>query len=349
MSIFSNPAFQIAINGSAVEGLLHASIVSSNCFSSDSFSITFAMGRYPLSSITFWSTLSSAIIDVSVAAASNCIPQELVSGPIDMVHIDPINRVVSIEGRYLSSRLIDSYRQQDFVNQTASEVVSAIAVHHGLNPVVTATSANVGRYYGDGYTRLSLGQFSRLRSDWDVVVQLARENSFDVFVQGQSLFFRPSLSNATPVRISFGDLKSIRFEQALTGSSETTARIQSWNSQMMESYDSQLTSASATSQPFLFSEANFTAEQVTASSSRYSAELGRLGLVLQMEMPWLLQLSPRDLILIDETGTPLDAIYRIDSLERHYSTTAGSTQIVRAAIIDNPASETGADVTPGQT
>ena len=35
--------------------------------------------------------------------------------------------------------MIDSYRQQDFVNQSASEIVSAIAQYHNLQAVVTPT------------------------------------------------------------------------------------------------------------------------------------------------------------------------------------------------------------------
>ena len=113
--------------------------------------------------------------------------------------------------------MIDAYRQQDFVNQTASEVVSSIAQYHGLTPVVTATSGSVGRYYGDGFTRLSLGQFSRIRSDWDLVVELARENGFDVFVQGATLYFQPANPmNAMPVHLALQEVKTIRFQQALT-------------------------------------------------------------------------------------------------------------------------------------
>jgi hypothetical protein len=207
---------QVSLNGTLIEGLLHASIVASNCFSSDSYALTFAMGSSPLNDIAFWSSLSDAYIEIGIPVNNGPTSQSLISGMIDTVLVDPIRRTVAIEGRDLSSTLIDGYSQQDFVNQTASEVASTIALNHGLTPVVTSTSSNVGRYYGDGYTRLSLGQYSRLRSDWDLVVQLARENGFDVFVQGLSLFFQPSASlDDIPIHIAFHDVKSIRFEQTL--------------------------------------------------------------------------------------------------------------------------------------
>jgi hypothetical protein len=334
---------QAIVNGSPVQGLLQASIVTSNCFSSDSYALTFATGPLPLGDIGFWSSLSSAYVEISVIAASQPTSPNLISGMIDSIHFDPIAGIVAIEGRDLSSSLIDSYRQQDFVNQTASEVTSTIASYHSLTPIVTATSSNVGRYYGDGYTRLSLGQFSRLRSDWDLVVQLARENGFDVFVQDRALYFQPSTdSGSIPFHIALRDVKTIRFEQTLTIGSNATARVQSWNSQNMTSYASNAASDDsdaaqagdiANKQPFLFSASNFTSQQVTDSAGRYAAEIGRLGTMLRIEMPWNLLLSPRTTILIDETDSIFDTIYKIDHIERHYSTTSGSSQIIRAAVL----------------
>ena len=340
---------QISVNGGPIQGLLHASVALNNCFSSDSYTLTFAMGPVPLGDTIFWSSLSTAYVEINVIAADEPTAQCLISGMIDTIHVDPIQGTVAIEGRDLSSSMIDAYRQQDFVNQTASDVATTVASYHGLTPVVTATSGSVGRYYGDGYTRLSLGQFSRIRSDWDLMVELARENSFDVFVQGSSLFFQPSISSDTaPVHIALRDVKAIRFERTLTIPSSAQARVQSWNSQNMASYDgksagtsgnaTQSSSAASTTstgndQPFLFSGSNFTSQQASDSAVRYAAEIGRLGTLLHIEMPWDLALSPRTEILIDETKSIFDNTYKIDNIERHYSTTTGSSQIIRAVLV----------------
>lgn len=336
---------QIALNGSPVYGLLHASLVTTNCFSADSFALTFAMGASPLADIAYWSSLSSAYTEISVIDTNSVVSQDLITGMIDSVSIDPIQGTVAIEGRDLSSSMIDAYSQQDFVNQTASEVISTIARYHGLMPVVAATSGNVGRYYGDGYTRLSLGQFSRIRSEWDLVVELARENSFDVFVQGTTLFFQPANSaTVIPIHLAFRDVKTIKFQQALTIASGSTAQVQSWNSQQMASFNSNSQggadvsqgSASASARPFLFSASNLTSQQVTDTAGRYAAELSRLSTVLHAEMLWNLALSPGTLIFVDETGSPFDTTYQIDCIERHYSTTSGSTQTIRAIIANSP-------------
>jgi prophage tail gpP-like protein len=164
----------IAINGSPIGGLLHATIQSSNCFSADKYALAFAMGAPPLGDINFWSSMATGYVEVAVSEVFGMTSLKLITGMIDAVVIDPINGTVGIDGRDLSASLIDSYRQESFVNQTASEVVSTVARNHDLLPVVSPTTLTVGRYYGDGYTRLSLGDFSRLRSDWDLVVELAR-------------------------------------------------------------------------------------------------------------------------------------------------------------------------------
>lgn len=326
----------VAIDGVATIGLLHAAITSTNCFSADSYSLTFAMGDPPLGDIAMWSALTSGCVEVFTGSAPEPASTSLITGMIDSVHVDAINGIVAIEGRDLSAALVDFYGQDDFVNQTASEVVATIANRHGLAAVITPTSGFIGRFYGDGYTRLSTGQFSRLRSDWDLVVELARENQFDVFAEGSRLFFQPS----SPIPPTFTPItprmvQSMRFNRSLAVAASATARVQSWNSQTMACYDSGANVSSepmaeSTNQPFLFSMSNFTSAQVTESSARYTAELRRLQTTLHIEMPWDLRIAPRGGILLSETASMFDGLYLVDSIERYYSSTSGSRQTIRA-------------------
>jgi hypothetical protein len=333
---------QVTVDGSRIPGLLRASIATTNSFSADTFSLVFAMDPRPSGDMTFWSMLSAGCVTVTAATspAYGTGHGDLITGMIDTVHINPIRGTVAVEGRDLSSSMIEAYRQQDFVNQTASEVVSVIALHHNLHPIVTPTNARVGRYYGDGYTKLSLGQFSCLQSDWDLLVQLARQHDFDVFVLGRSLYFQPATASAgAAVPISIREIQNIRIERNLNLASPATVKVHSWNSQNMSAYrsrDPRSDSEGSTDQvsggqsPFLFSGANYTPHQVDDLARRYAAELGRLNTVLELDMPWDLSLSPRAVVLLSDTTSPLDTTYQIDSIERHYSSTHGSTQMLRA-------------------
>ena len=204
---------QVAIDGQRISGLFSANISTTNSFSADTYSIMFALKADASHDVAFWSSIKSGCVSVTAVDASSYgyLGQDLITGLIDTVHLNPNQGTVCIEGRDLSASMIDLYRQQDFVNQTASEIVSTIAGIHNLQPVVTPTVENVGRYYGDGYTRLSLGQFSRLQSDWDLVVQLARHNNFDVFIQGTVLYFQPAAGfDGVPTRIGLRDVQSAR-------------------------------------------------------------------------------------------------------------------------------------------
>ena len=329
---------QVSVNDTPVPGLLQANITTTNYFSANSFSLTFVLTEISLAHLTSWVGPSAPF--VTVADASSPILTELITGTADSLVIDPILRTIWIEGRDLSARLIDSYSQRDYVNQTASEIVETIAQDHGLIAQTTATSGNVGRYFGDGFTKLSLGQFSRMRSDWDLVAQLARELNFDTFVQGTTLVFQPAAdASNVAVQICPGGVTAMRLERNLAIEPGAKVSVQSWNSQQMASYcaassDTSLASSSgttvATPQGYLFSRSNLTSSQTDVVKLQYSNEIGRLGTILHVDMPLNLDISARSLVLLQGTDTSFDGLYQIDSVERRYSSITGSNQTLRA-------------------
>jgi hypothetical protein len=322
-------------------GLMRASVLSTNDFSADSYSLTFALGDETFTNAVFWSTVSSALIEIGAVSSpgSDACYQTLITGNADTIEIDLIRRTVGVEGRDLSSRLVDSYRQQDFVNQTASEIAATIAVSQGLIPVVSPTVGIIGRYYGDGFTRLSLGQFSRSQSDWDLIVQLARENDFDTFVQGSSFYFQPTNGfSGSPIPVAPQDVQRMRIHRNLGVSAGIAAQVQSWNSQDMMAYHgasygdglNNEVGQERINQRFLFLGRNFTPTQASEYASRCLSELSRLANVLTFEMPWDMAFAPRATLLLLNSGTAFDATFKIEAVERVFSSTTGSTQLVRA-------------------
>jgi hypothetical protein len=332
-------SLRVSINGSLVDSILSASIVTTNYFSADIFSLTLALD--PASGLTmdYWSETPSLYIEIGDSTLDDSTPTGLITGRADSVSIDPIRRTISIHGRDLSSSLIDSYRQQEFINQTAGEVVAQIALSHKLIPVVTSTPERIGRYFGDGYTRLSLGQYSRHRSDWDLVVDLARENGFDAFVRDRSLFFQPSDPNGLPlIVLSVNDVTHLSIERALNIDPSRTVRVQSWDILKATVYESGPAGVAAVAanaaltevQPYLFSAPNFTSGQVLSCAERYYAEINRLQTVLEFEMPWDQALAPRSRLVFHDLDVTAGSQFIIDSIERRYNTLSGSSQHVRA-------------------
>ena len=329
----------VSVDGRIIRGLLRASISSNNYYSSDSFSIGFAAGQPPLEDIDAWLAMANGLITVSQQSADFVDTHEIISGRADSIEADPIFKTVSIDGRDLSASLIDSYAQQDFVNQTASEVVSSIAAQYNLLPQVTPTQGNVGRYFGDGYTRLSLGEFSRFRSNWDLIVELARSENFDVFVQGASLFYQPAaslLNNSIIVRPT--DVIRLRLQQNLCVTQASGVKIQSWNAQQTSAYvaaagDGQSPSRAVLpnqSPAYLFSSPNLTASQTDTYAQRYAREVNRLRAIVDIEMPWDLAICPRYVLLLEGFSASVDGPYIVDCVDRHFSSTSGSFQSIKA-------------------
>ncbi len=330
---------QSYLDGRLVSGLLRASVTSTNCFASDTYSLTYSLGLQAAGDANYWCSTSSAYMELTVDAVSQGTPTLMISGMVDAIHIDPIQHLVTLEGRDLSSLMVDAYRQQEFVNQTASEIVTSIAQSHNLESAVAATVGAVGRYYGDGYTKLSLGQFSNCQSEWDLVAQLARDNSFDAYVQHKTLFFQASSSwKSAPIIISTNDLLGLRIERNLSLLGSVSAKVQSWSSQNMAAYQSSeapdkalVEVSSGNNTPsFLFSASNSTPQQVSDAAERYTTELSRLGTMLHLEMPFNLAIVPRLAFLLQGTMSNLDTFYMIDTVEWTYSPLSGSIQTVRA-------------------
>lgn len=90
----------------------------------------------------------------------------------------------------------------------------------------------------------------------------------------------------------------------------------------------------ADTQSYLFSQSNLTSQQVGQSALQYAAEVSRLRNVLHLEMPWDLTISPRTQIYLEGTNSALDGLYRVENVDRHFSSMSGSTQQVRASLND---------------
>lgn len=332
-------SISLFLSGQKINGLMQVTITSNNYFSCDCFSFTIASDPSSLESLDQLTDLASGPIELRTDPSDDCDATTLLCGTADRASVDPIVGVFSAEGRDLSSALIDSYVQQDFVNQTASEVVATIAGEYGILAEVIPTVGNVGRYFADGYTRLSLGDFSRYRSNWDLIVELAREQDFDVYMNGLTLYFGPAaLAVSNPVQLRLHDVISMQFHQNLRLNAPLAVAVQTWDSQQARASRGVASSAStavmgsgtSSGMSYLFSQPNLTPEQADARAAMYVREVCRLGTQVRIRMPWNININPRSVISVTGSGTSFDGLYTVDLVERMYSTTAGSLQLVTA-------------------
>ena len=116
-------------------------------------------------------------------------------------------------------------------------------------PIVSKTTGTVGRYYQNEHDRLTLDQFSSSMTEWDLLVFLARQEGFDVFVEGQMLYFQPS-TNVTDIALTLrpSDVLGIRLGRVLTLARGIQVVVKTWNSRQNTAF-TQKTVASGSGEP----------------------------------------------------------------------------------------------------
>lgn len=320
-TLITQPA--VLVNGLAIDGLLAVEIVSSRSFSADTFIVRAAISTQGLTNTTFWTTLQSAYIEIFTADRATL----LISGKLDHLSLDVINGTALLEGRDLSALLMDTTPRADYVNQSASEIVSAIAIQNGLVPQVAATKGASGRYFADNFTRFSLNRFARLRSEWDVVVALARENQFDIYVRGQALYFQPAEPIVPPIILTTADITALRLDRMTWIEQAPNIQVSSWNSQYKNAYLNEDTLPSG-SAPYSFGAPNLTSQQVSDAAIRYSAEIAAMRETLVLELPWVIPITPQHSILLAGIDPFIDGLHRIQRIETRYNSRHGSVQTI---------------------
>jgi phage protein D len=159
----------------------------------DTFRVEFVASRLPSETSPSW-FVTQANIKVEIRAD---LPSEdsamlasqyarLLQGYVDTVELDPVAGTLTISGRDNTGVLIDTPSTASYKNQTASDVVKAIAGAHNFTPVVVATTTTVGSYYQHDKAH----QHDR-GSEWDLLCWLAEREGFVVYMQADELHFEP--------------------------------------------------------------------------------------------------------------------------------------------------------------
>ncbi len=168
----------------------------------------------------------------------------LITGYVDNVTIDPLHQTAHISGRDLSSGLIEARTHETFANRTSSDIATLLAGRHGLGANVQQTTTPVGRYWQLEHDRITLDQFSRATTEWDLLVGLAEREGFDLWVSGQTLNFVPTPTAVSPDSVLRSattlngppNLTGLRLERSLTLAQVLTVTVKSWNSRMAQTF-----------------------------------------------------------------------------------------------------------------
>jgi len=344
------PLLRILINGVAASGAIDAEVIANSHYAADRFAVTFAAGADPLFGTAAFASASTLLVDVQMGLAPAGLPaivgtwRSMVVGQADSVEIDPVQGAVRLEGRDLTAALIEARTQETFANRTASEIATLLAQRHGLIPAVSPTTTPVGRYYQLEHDRITLNQFSRATTEWDLLVFLAEQEGFDVFVRGTTLHFQPPAPAAPPAAIlrfrptpdGPANLIDLRMERHLTLARDIEVTVKSWNARQNKAFTQ---TARATKgdggismQPrrYVFVRPNLTLNEALQYAQHKLAELSRHERVILATMPGELSITPRGTVRLAGSGTAFDQVYYVDEVARRISMQSGFIQTVRA-------------------
>lgn len=341
------PRLRVLADKTLIDGALSFTITSMNNRQADQFNAQFALVTGSKFSADWWSsqTRIRLTLQAGMADATGAVDAwtTLLVGDCDIVDIEMGTGVVRVAGRDLTALLIDQKIAQTYQNQTASQVANSLANEVGLTPNVATTSTLIGRYYRADHTHTALDQFSEANTQWDLLVYLAGQEGFDVWVDGNTLNFQPAPKNPNIFNLPYieGDVPqfggmSLDLHRAMTLAKDVEVQVRSWDSQHKNGFTVKLrgsikTNAGAVEklappQTYVFVKPGLTRAQAQIFAQQKLAEISRHERVVSLKMPGNLAVSVRDMVSLSGTQTDFDQSYYIDLLQRQMDIRQGFVQ-----------------------
>jgi phage protein D len=257
----------------------------------------------------------------------------LITGEADRLEIDIGRGEVRVEGRDLTSRFIEAPTQESFENQTASDIVKTLAARRGLISAVTPTFTTIGRDYQSSYSRTTLDQHARATTEWDLLIRLAEGEGFDVWVDGQVLYFAPPDQTSSLVKLTPSDCLSVQLERLMSLSGGVSVSVKSWDCRGQTGVLQTATSTSEEApKSYVVVRPNLSAETAQAEARKLLIQMCQHERGVRVEMPGDLTTQPRDLLALASTGTDFDGLWTVSSVERRISFRNGFVQTLQARL-----------------
>ncbi len=312
MTAVRQPRLQVLADGAALPGAVSAEVHSNNHLAADRFRVRFAaQGLNPAD--------LGGRLDVQVGLDGGW--SSLLLGTADSVHFDPIRGTLDVEGRDLSAALVEARVDETFANRTSSEVAELLAARHGLEADVTATSVTIGRLYGSDREQLTMGQFARAATEWDLLAALARQEGFDLFMDGARLHFGP-VDGADPVVLPVGGCVSMEMEHRLA-LADVQVQVRSWGTRAGTVVSA---TAGAGSRRHGVVRPNLPQDEAQKLAERTLADLRRHEWAAHVVMPGELALTARSRVQVQGAGAGWDQVFAVSEIGRQLDVRRGFSQ-----------------------
>lgn len=354
-----SPRGAVKVNGALVDAWVSIEVDNNAFRAADTFRVEFAAFDLPAANGISWFSAQAAI-EVELFAVEDwrgsggyypAAGDRLILGQTDDIEFDPLAGTLSISGRDLTAALIDTKTNEGFLNKTASQIVAILAARHGLTPIATATTALVGTYYSQNHISQT-----QERSEWDILVELADFEDFDVFVTGRELHFQPRpkdngdryaivyrLPGVDPVPSS--NTTAVRFDRSLTISKGVVVTVRSWNAKQKKGFEASWPRAPKSTKPgqsgaadpikYHYTIAGLTQDQAQQRAQRYYEQITKHMVTMNADLPADDLLTCSVVVQVRGTDTAWDQDYYPESVKRSMSVAEGYRMTVTAKNISS--------------
>lgn len=368
VSSVRSPRLQVRAAGFTFKGAYEADVQVNNRLQAARFSVSFACEvDEPDHDAKWWGEQKDVPVEVYVGFKENDGEPDwtlLLSGTTDDIHYHPEQGVVRIEGRDLSSRLIDARTRETFTNKTYSEIVEILAGRHGMTADVTpATTTKVGTYYQLEHDKLTADGFSKATTEWDLLVYLAKNENYSLRVDGTVIRSHPNeaVDTSSPYIIYWKprpdigippemNAKTLDCSRSLTLAKDVRVTVKTFSSKKNRAFaavypqgGSSAGSAAAGGkkggsnlasknpvQNYVFLRPGISEAAALQEAQRLHKEITAHERVINLTIAGEIEMGVDWIIQIDGTGTSWDQNYYVDEITRKISWDSGFEQTIRA-------------------
>lgn len=320
-----------------------AEVTNNAHFAADTWRAEFAATAMPAAyGPAYWAAADYDRVELAFGFDDDLAP--VITGQVDSVEYDPTARRLTLSGRDLSAPLIDARTTEKFQNLKSHEIAQQIALRHGLDSSVDATTAVAGRYYQIDHATLT-----RETSEWDLLAYLAEREGFDVWVRGETLYFQPPVSETQePYVLLWSDpgqgspvsnCERLQLSRSQTLAKDVVVQVRSWNQAQEKAFTVTYRSSKkgrkppkdeADAQVYSYTVPNLTREQALKYAQTAAVRITRHERLITAELPGDSLLDTRSLVQLVGTGTEFDQTYYPESVTRRISFEEGYTMQLRA-------------------
>ncbi len=316
------PVPVVTLDGIELGGVISVEVHSNNHFAADRFRIQFAAQSVTLAALQ----IPGRRYNISIVVDG--VARNLIVGMADTVSFDPTRGIVDVEGRDLAALMIEAQTDETFSNRTSSEIARILAERHGLAAYVDSTTSATGRFYQSEHARVTLGQFAKTTTEWDLLAFLASREGFDLYMDRDTLHFGMPSVDAVSL-ITPADCIRMQLQHFVALARPMLMTVKSWNS---KSADTTLSSAqtAGTGPPWIrtMTRPNLTPDEAKHLAERTVSDTKRHEWTVSLVMPGETSVTPRGRVNLLATGSAWDRMYAVSQVSRYLDAKNGFTQSV---------------------